>query len=196
MTPTPTTGALFNRSNKASLKNINKPMNKIQSFLGNIGTKTKGVAASIMSGVKNAPRSLTELKQKIRKKPPTSSKITKGGIQDVQGEPTIKNRLKDTVSSAKERSRDLLTKAAPIGESAKATALSGVARMKTFAKKATEPTESNNVKGQNQSSSNTMITNSTSSNNTTTINRYDTDVVSKWRSSYIEDQHKPGHYSM
>ena len=43
-----------------------------------------------------------------------------------------------------------------------------------------------------------VMNNSTSSstNNTTTINKYDTDTISKWRSGYVDQVHKPGHYSL
>ena len=43
-----------------------------------------------------------------------------------------------------------------------------------------------------------VMSNSSNSNttNNTTINKYDTDTISRWRSGYVDQVHKPGHYSM
>ena len=113
---------------------------------------------------------------------------------------------KPSVSSSSP-GRNLLSRAAPMGEKVKSTVLSGVAKLKEKSRglldksdnsNNNQPTNNNNSNTNNNDggSSSTVISNSSNSTNTTTINKYDTDVVSRWRSGYIEDQHKPGHYSL
>ena len=50
------------------------------------------------------------------------------------------------------------------------------------------------AKGQQQSTNN-ISSSSSSTNTNTTVNKFDTDAVSKWRSNFIEKQHNPGNYS-
>jgi len=46
-----------------------------------------------------------------------------------------------------------------------------------------------------QQSTNNINSSSSSTTSNTTVNKFDTDAVSKWRANFIEKQHNPGNYS-
>jgi len=216
--PTPLTGSLFKQSAQNNAPGNGKPAGKIQSILGSLGSNAKEAIPSLLKTTKNIPVKLTSLKQKIQqnrrssKAIPTTSDLsttsssentseniaTKTTSSTVQNKPTLQNRLKGTLTSASEKSKNILSNTVPLGERVKSSTLSGATRMKQFAKnqlESTNSTKNNSGTDSSTSPSNTVISNSTNSTSTTTINRYDTDVVSKWRNGYIENQHKPGNYS-
>jgi len=117
-------------------------------------------------------------------------------------EDSPKSRLSGMMDAAKDKSKNFLQKAIPMSEKMGSKALAGAAIMGQRSKQYIEKLGENEIekekkeKEQAAGGGTAVITNSSSSSSNTTINRFDTDVVSKWRSQYIDDQHRPGHYSM
>ena len=106
--------------------------------------------------------------------------------------------------SSMDNSKQFISSAVPMSERSGSKALQGAAYLNERTKQqdvarntpSETPSGNDNNKESSNNTSNTIISNSSSSNSTTTINRFDTDTVSKWRSGYINDQHRPGHYSL
>jgi hypothetical protein len=115
---------------------------------------------------------------------------------------TPKNRLSDMMGTAKDKSKGFIKNAIPMSQKMGSKALAGAAIMGQRSKQFIEKLGENEIEKEKQEKEQaagggtSIISNSSSSSNSTTINRFDTDVVSKWRSQYVDDQHRPGHYSM
>ena len=117
------------------------------------------------------------------------------------------NRLKDMMKSAsdsvKDKSKNFIESAVPLSQKLGSKALAGAAvvgeRSKQFVEKVRDTdtdSKSNDDSNQGSTNSTSVISTNNSSSNSTIVNRFDTDVVSKWRSQFVDDQHRPGHYSM
>lgn len=125
-------------------------------------------------------------------------------LKSVKGKILKKSEPVDSVQKSKESQPGLLTKFKKSSTMMAGSAVAGATAAKEKAKsmapglkeKWREGTTPQKTDEKEQKPG--IISNSTSSSssNTTIINRYDTDTISRWRSKYIDDQHKPGHYSL
>ena len=151
----------------------------------NMAKKTgmKGVS-NIQSRLKSLPRKLRSSKDKIAQPETTidTNNITKR-----------ENKGTGILSKLKKSTLELGSGVVRGATAAKEKARSMSPDIKQAWKDGTKP---NNEKPKDDKPNIVSNSTSSSSNNTTVINRYDTDTISRWRSKYIDDQHKPGHYSL
>ena len=107
-----------------------------------------------------------------------------------QAEPTLMARASESLNIAKDKvmSTPYLGSTLAAASKGASAMYDGVAKLGGY----------QDPKEKEENNKPIVMNNSTSSstNNTTTINKYDTDTISKWRSGYVDQVHKPGHYSL
>ena len=151
-----------------------------KSLLGSAGESASRGASKAKNVLKAVP---SKLKSKLVGQSNVQPKLP--GQQSEKPDKGILSRLKNTSSNIGSSVLSTATKAKE-----KARDISSTAKEKW--KEGTTPRGKEPPKSPDIMSSNST----SSSSNTTIINRFDTDTISQWRSKYVDDQHKPGHYSM
>jgi len=153
-----------------------------ESLLGKAAKLASGGISKIKSGMKGIPTKLKSTKGKILKKSTPVDSVEKSS----EKKPGLLTKFK--------KSSAMLAGSAVAGATAaKEKAKSMAPGLKEKWREGTTPQKSDEKEQKPGIISNSS---SSSSTNTTVINRYDTDTISRWRSKYIDDQHKPGHYSL
>ena len=183
--------SLLTKSKSAFQDRIKKPvpgsrlsgyMDQASSLLGTAKEKTTSMGKKAASSVKGVPGKLKAAKEQIK--------------QD-----GIKGTLTDAVKSSSGVAKDMLAKAST--SSIGSGILKGASTLREKTKSAgaammrgVENYGKDKSEDETPPSNNAVSTTNSSSNSTTVINKYDTDTISRWRSKYIDEQHKPGHYSL
>ena len=183
--------SLLTKSKSAFQDRIKKPapgsrlsgyMDQASSLLGTAKEKTANMGKKLVSGIKSTPTKMKATREQIK--------------QD-----GIKGTISGAVKSSSGAAKDMLSKAS--ASSIGSGILRGASTLKEktraaggAAMRAAENYGKSRSEDETPPSNNAVSTNNSSSNSTTVINKYDTDTISRWRSKYIDDQHKPGHYSL
>ena len=164
----------------------------VKTMLGKAKTGASSMGRSVSSRLKSATFNMKDRLSGVQS-------LMGPGFGDKNTSPTgdSSSSIGSKLGILKKGSKDLLSKIIPSGEKTKSAMLKGTASLSEKARKfgswaTSKPGDSGESKTNNISSSNNMTSNNSK---TTTINRFDTDTISKWRSGYVDDQHKPGHYS-